>query len=86
MIAELRCSRGESRSRTTCACSTDRKRKLWAGDSVNESLRIDKSGRSYVSAYAIALVYEALGDKEQALRWLDKAVEERSAGLPRDSD
>ena len=33
---------------------------------------------AYVSSYSRVLVYTALGDKEQAFRWLDRAVEERS--------
>jgi serine/threonine-protein kinase len=36
------------------------------------------SQREYVSAYAIAMVYIGLGDKDQAFEWLNKACEERS--------
>jgi TolB-like protein/DNA-binding winged helix-turn-helix (wHTH) protein/Flp pilus assembly protein TadD len=36
------------------------------------------SRHKYVSSYSRVLVYVALEDREQAFRWLDKAVEERS--------
>ncbi len=39
------------------------------------------SQRSHVLSTAIALIYVGLGDKEQALRWLNKAYEERDGGL-----
>ena len=39
----------------------------------------DRSKREYISSYFIALVYVGLGDKDQALNWLQKAYEERSA-------
>jgi Flp pilus assembly protein TadD len=39
------------------------------------------SNQRYVSAGSFALVYLGLGDKEQALTWLEKAYEERSASL-----
>jgi tetratricopeptide (TPR) repeat protein len=39
------------------------------------------SNQRYVSAASFATVYLGLGDKEQALTWLEKAYEERSAGL-----
>jgi len=39
---------------------------------------LKKSEQSYVSAYDIAVIYTGLGDTEQAFRWLDKAVEQRS--------
>jgi len=32
----------------------------------------------YVSPYSIALVHAGLGDRDQALAWLDKAYAERS--------
>jgi eukaryotic-like serine/threonine-protein kinase len=35
------------------------------------------SERRYVSAYGVAVVHAGLGEKEQALRWLEKAVEQR---------
>ena len=41
---------------------------------------IAKSGK-YVTAYGVALVYTALGDKDQAFAWLNKAVEERTHWL-----
>jgi serine/threonine-protein kinase len=38
---------------------------------------------AYVSAYDVALVHHALGDVDQAFRWLDKAFEARDTnGLP----
>ena len=39
------------------------------------------SGKKYVTAYGIALVYVGLDDKNQAFAWLDKAVEERTHWL-----
>ena len=36
------------------------------------------SKQRYVSAYSFALVYLGLGDKEAALRWLEKAYEDRA--------
>ena len=35
----------------------------------------------YVSAYEIAVLYARLNENEQALKWLDKAYEERSSAL-----
>ena len=40
------------------------------------------SKQSYVPSYRLAVVYRDLGDKEQCLRWLEKAREERSPYLP----
>ncbi len=40
-----------------------------------------RSKKEYVTAYAVALVHAALGDKDQAFAWLDKAVEERTHWL-----
>jgi len=40
------------------------------------------SNQRYVSAGSFATVYLGLGDKEQALTWLEKAYEERSGALP----
>ena len=40
----------------------------------------DLSNQHYISAYSLAIVYLALGDKEQALRLLEKSYEDR-AGL-----
>ena len=39
------------------------------------------SRRRFVTAYGVALVYAGLGDKNQALAWLDKAFAERSHWL-----
>ncbi len=35
----------------------------------------------YVSPYTVAAIYTALGDQEQAFKWLEKAVEERDIWL-----
>jgi hypothetical protein len=35
----------------------------------------------YVTPYRIALVYAALADKDQALNWLDRALDDRSHWL-----
>jgi len=37
--------------------------------------------RKTVSPYDLAVVYAGLGEKDQALEWLQKAIEERSGGL-----
>ena len=44
-------------------------------------LEQQKANHRYVSAYDIAVLYARLGEKEQALSWLDKAYEERSSSL-----
>jgi len=44
--------------------------------------RFDGIGRErFVTSYGYALIYAGLGEKEQALIWLRKAVEERSHWL-----
>jgi tetratricopeptide (TPR) repeat protein len=40
-----------------------------------------RSKKEYVTAYAVALVHAALGDKDQAFAWLEKGVEERTHWL-----
>jgi adenylate cyclase len=40
---------------------------------------IEKSRRQYVAADSIAAVYTALGEKDEAFRWLDRAFDEHSA-------
>jgi tetratricopeptide (TPR) repeat protein len=40
------------------------------------------SATRYVSPYSVALVHAGLGDRDQALAWLDKAYEERSDYMP----
>jgi TolB-like protein/DNA-binding winged helix-turn-helix (wHTH) protein/lipoprotein NlpI len=39
------------------------------------------SQKKYVTPYGMALVYVGLGEKDQALNWLDKALEERAHWL-----
>lgn len=39
------------------------------------------SSERYVSAYDIASIYAGLGDADNALRWLDRALEQRAATL-----
>jgi len=48
---------------------------------VLEGLRQLSSTR-YVSPYSVALVHAGLGDRDQALAWLDKAYAERSDYMP----
>jgi hypothetical protein len=36
----------------------------------------------HVAAYEIAVIHAALGERDQAFHWLDRAYEERSAWLP----
>ena len=42
---------------------------------------IEKSRQQYVAADSIAAVYATLGEKDEALRWLDRAFEEHSGGF-----
>jgi TolB-like protein/Tfp pilus assembly protein PilF len=39
---------------------------------------IELAGRRYVCCYNVAVVYAALGNKEQAFKWLEKAYRDRS--------
>jgi TolB-like protein/DNA-binding winged helix-turn-helix (wHTH) protein/Tfp pilus assembly protein PilF len=39
------------------------------------------AARQYVPSYDIAIVYLGLGEKEEAYRWLEKALDERSAWM-----
>jgi tetratricopeptide (TPR) repeat protein len=41
----------------------------------------ERSARQYVPPYSIALVYAGLGERDQAFRWLQKAVEDRSTSM-----
>jgi eukaryotic-like serine/threonine-protein kinase len=38
---------------------------------------LKKAERQYLSSHAIAIIYAALGEKDQAFRWLDRALSER---------
>src|SRR5215468_8694315 len=40
------------------------------------------SAARYVSPYSVALVHAGLGNRDQALAWLDKAYAERSDYMP----
>jgi tetratricopeptide (TPR) repeat protein len=55
-------------------------RKAEAQKILREWLR--QSETSYVSPYMIATVYAALGDKDKAFEFLEKAYQERSSDLP----
>jgi tetratricopeptide (TPR) repeat protein len=39
------------------------------------------SGKEYVDAYLLAAVYSGLGEKEQTLKWLERAYEDHSGGI-----
>ncbi|MFY9560602.1 MAG: winged helix-turn-helix domain-containing protein [Terriglobales bacterium] len=41
----------------------------------------DRAKKSYVSPFDVALIYTALGEKDKAFAWLDKALAERSTFL-----
>ena len=41
----------------------------------------ERSKQRYVPPYDMALIYAGLGEKEQALAWLEKAYEDRSCSL-----
>jgi tetratricopeptide (TPR) repeat protein len=45
------------------------------------NLLITRSHRQYVPAYAIALIYAGLKEKDQAFEWLDNAYNDRSASM-----
>jgi hypothetical protein len=47
---------------------------------LDEFQALRQSGR-YTTSYGVALVYTALGEKDEAFTWLDRAVEERSHWL-----
>jgi len=42
---------------------------------------LEKSHRQYVSGETIALIYQALGDREETFRWLKRACDEHAAGF-----
>jgi hypothetical protein len=42
---------------------------------------VEQSGKGYVSPYVIAVPYLGAGDREEALRRLGRALEERSPNL-----
>jgi tetratricopeptide (TPR) repeat protein len=42
----------------------------------------DLSSHAYVDFYTFAMIYAGLGDKDEALRLLEKAYEQRSASMP----
>lgn len=42
---------------------------------------LEKSRRQYVSGETIALIYLALGDREETFRWLNRACDEHAAGF-----
>jgi len=41
----------------------------------------DMAARTYVSPYAVALVYLSIGDKDKTFEYLDKALEDRTHWL-----
>jgi len=49
----------------------------------NDVLRtlFQQAKKSYISPFSVALIYTALGEKDTAFRWLDKAVSEHSTFL-----
>jgi len=56
-----------------------------SGDKINAKIILDTMislmPKKFVTAYGIALVYSALGEKEEAFLWLNKAFDERSNWL-----
>jgi hypothetical protein len=42
---------------------------------------LDQRKQRYVSPYTIATIYAGLGEKDQAFKWLEKAVEDRDIWL-----
>ena len=55
--------------------------KRGAAEKVLDELN-EESKQTYVSPYDIALIYAGLGNKEQALAWLERAFAERSTWMP----
>ena len=49
-------------------------------DSVNNT-STTQSGHRYVSPYNVARVYGAIGDKQRALEWLERAYQEHNPDL-----
>jgi hypothetical protein len=48
----------------------------------DELRRLDSLSKTqYVTAYAVALIYTALGKRDSAFIWLDRAVQERTHWL-----
>ena len=78
-IAELQKAVQLSAGNPTCTANLARAYAVWGAR--NEALQLlgdlKKSRGSYSNASEIAIVYAALGDKDQALNWLDKAYWER---------
>lgn len=54
-------------------------RKSEAKEVINDLKELSK--HRYVSPYEIALIYNALGEKEQAFEWLERAYKERSHSI-----
>jgi tetratricopeptide (TPR) repeat protein len=52
-------------------------------EEAQETIRkmLDRAERQYVPSYWISLVYTALGERDEAFAWLEKAVQERSSWL-----
>jgi TolB-like protein/class 3 adenylate cyclase/Flp pilus assembly protein TadD len=50
--------------------------KIEAGKILDQLVQLSK--QRYVAAYSFALVYLGLGDKEEALRWLEKSYQDRA--------
>jgi TolB-like protein/Flp pilus assembly protein TadD len=54
-----------------------------AGDALKILRQLEElSTRTFVSAYSFAIISIALGRRDEAFEWLDKAYEERSSALP----
>ncbi len=51
-----------------------------ARQELNEVLKLRES--EYVPAYELASLYDALGETDQAMDWLETALEERSTPMP----
>jgi tetratricopeptide (TPR) repeat protein len=54
---------------------------LWGKEAEARNILQELERETYVSAYSHATIYAGLGDRDQALIWLERANEERSAGL-----
>ena len=50
--------------------------KIEAGKILDQLVQLSK--QRYVAAYSFTLVYLGLGDKEEALRWLEKSYQDRA--------
>ena len=52
-----------------------------ARETLKRLTTLRERGSRYVSAHAIALIYTGLGERDQAIAWLQRARDERAFGM-----